>query len=69
MRNLKMQTIETELPDQLYNRVNTLVKNGWFRDQNEVLCEAIRKFIESHRPELIEKFLLEDVEWGLHGEE
>ena len=69
MRNLKMQTIEFELPDQLYKGVNNLVKSGWFRDQNEVLCEAVRKFIESHRPELIEKFILEDVEWGLHGEE
>ena len=64
-----MQTIEIELPDQLYKGVNNLVKNGWFRDQNEVLCEAVRKFIESHRPELIEKFVLEDVEWGLHGSE
>lgn len=53
-----MQTIEIELADQLYKGVNNLVKNGWFRDQNEVLCEAVRKFIESHRHELIEKFIL-----------
>ena len=64
-----MQTIEIELPDQLYKGINALVKNGWFRDENEVLCEAVRKFIESYHPELIEKFILEDVEWGLHGEE
>jgi len=64
-----METMQVELPEQLYKAVNALVKNGWFRDENEVLCEAVRKFIESFRPSLIEDFILNDVEWGLHGDE
>ena len=64
-----MQTVQIELPEQLYKSVNALVKNGWFKDEKEVLYEAIRKFVESYHPELIEKFILDDVEWGLHGEE
>ena len=64
-----MQTVQIELPEQLYKSVNALVKNGWFKDEKEVLYEAIRKFIDSYHPELIEKFILDDVEWGLHGEE
>lgn len=64
-----METIEIELPEQLYKSVNALVKNGWFKDEKEVLYEAIRKFIDSYHPELIAKFILDDVEWGLNGEE
>ena len=64
-----METVEIELPEQLYKSVNALVKNGWFKDEKEVLYEAIRKFIDSYHPELIPEFILDDVEWGLHGEE
>jgi predicted nucleic acid-binding protein len=33
------------------------------------LFEALRRFLDVHRPELLERFIREDVEWGLHGEE
>ena len=32
-----METVEIELPEQLYKSVNALVKNGWFKDEKEVL--------------------------------
>jgi len=28
-----MQTVQIELPEQLYKSVNALVKNGWFKDK------------------------------------
>jgi hypothetical protein len=31
--------------------------------------EALRRFVDTHRPELMEKFIHADVEWGLHGNE
>jgi hypothetical protein len=31
--------------------------------------EAIRRYLDSHRPDLMEKFIRDDVEWGLHGDE
>ena len=64
-----MKTIQAELPEQLYKKVQSLVKEGWFRDEEVILEEATRRFLETHESELMEKFIREDVEWGLHGEE
>ena len=62
-----MKTIQTEVPEQLYKKAQALVKDGWFRDEKEIFSEAIRRFLETHESELMEKFVREDVEWGLHG--
>ena len=62
-----MRTIQTEVPEQLYRKAKALVQEGWFRDEKDIFSEAIRRFLDSHRPELMEKFVLDDVEWGLHG--
>jgi Arc/MetJ-type ribon-helix-helix transcriptional regulator len=62
-----MKTIHTKVPDQLYGQMDRLVKEGWFSSHDDVIAEALRRFLESHRPELMEKFIREDVEWGLHG--
>ena len=57
-----MKTIQTEIPEQLYKKALSLVKEGWFRDEKDVFSEAIRRFLDTHRPELIEKFIRDDVE-------
>ena len=62
-----MKMIHTEVPEQLYKKAIALVEEGWYRDEKEVFSEAIRRFLEAHQPELMERFLREDVEWGLHG--
>ncbi|MDI6735392.1 MAG: CopG family transcriptional regulator [bacterium] len=62
-----MKTIQTEVPEQLYNKAMVLIGEGWFRDEKDIFSEAIRHFLDSHRPGLMEKFILDDVEWGLHG--
>jgi Arc/MetJ-type ribon-helix-helix transcriptional regulator len=62
-----MKTIHTEVPEQLYKKAQALVKDGWFRDEKEIFSEAIRRFLETHESELMEKFVREDVEWALHG--
>jgi Arc/MetJ-type ribon-helix-helix transcriptional regulator len=64
-----MKTIQTEVPEQLYKKAQVLVKEGWFRDEKEIFSEAIRRFLDTHRPDLMEKFIREDVEWGLHGQD
>jgi len=64
-----MKTIQTEVPENLYKNAIALAKEGWFRDEKEVFSEAIRRFLDSHRPELMERFILDDVEWGLHGDD
>ena len=62
-------TIQTHLPDQLMRQMERLVKEGWFADLDTLITDALRRFLDSHRPELMEHFIQEDVEWGLHGEE
>lgn len=64
-----MKSIQTEVPEQLYKKAQILVKEGWFRDEKDIFSEAIRRFLDSHRPDLMEKFIREDVEWGLRGKD
>ncbi|KPJ98860.1 MAG: hypothetical protein AMK71_10730 [Nitrospira bacterium SG8_35_4] len=66
-RRTELKTLHAELPDKLYEQVKTLVEGGWFSNETDVVNEALRRFLESHKPELMEHFLKEDVEWGLHG--
>lgn len=61
------QRIETEIPVQLFAEMQTLVDTGWFRSLDDVVLDALRRFLDSHREELMEGLLREDVEWGLHG--
>jgi Arc/MetJ-type ribon-helix-helix transcriptional regulator len=62
-----MKTMTIECPDQLHEQLQTLVAAGWVKDANQAAVEALRRFLESHRPELMEEQLRKDVEWGLHG--
>jgi Arc/MetJ-type ribon-helix-helix transcriptional regulator len=61
------QRIEIEVPAQLFAEMQSLVKSGWFRSIDEVVLDAVRRFLDAHREELMEDFLREDVEWGLCG--
>ena len=64
-----MKTIQTDLPEQLYKKAQILVKEGWFRDEKDIFAEAIRRFLDTHQSELMERFIREDVEWGLRGDD
>ena len=62
-----MKTVQTEVPEALYNKAVDLVNEGWFRDEKDVFSEAIRRFLETHQSELMQKFVRDDIEWGLRG--
>ncbi len=63
------QTVTTiNLPPRLAEQVQSLIQTGWFPDINSLILEALRRYLESHRQELMEDFILRDVEWGLHGQ-
>jgi Arc/MetJ-type ribon-helix-helix transcriptional regulator len=62
-----MKTIQVECPDQLADRLGQLVRDGWVADEQQAVVEALRRFLDSRRPELIESQVLADVKWGLHG--
>ena len=64
-----MKTLVVECPDQLHERVNALVRDGWAKDVGQAVTEALRRFLESHRPELVESQIRADMEWGLRGDD
>lgn len=58
-------TLETQIPAKLVAEMEALVEAGWFRDRDTLLTEALRRYLESHRPQLLERFARDDVAWGL----
>ena len=62
-------TIQTTVPSKLYQQIQTLIDQGWFKDENDVVIEALRRYLDAYRPDLLEQFVREDVDWGLHGKE
>lgn len=63
------ETATIRLPPRLAEQVKLFVQDGWFPDLNALVVEALRRYLETHRSELAERFIREDVEWGLHGKD
>ncbi len=61
--------IQAELPPELLAQARAFVEEGWATNVNELLAEALRRYLESHSSQLTETFIREDVEWGLKGNE
>jgi hypothetical protein len=62
-----MKMLNVECPDGLADRLTQMVGVGWVADEQQAVIEALRRFLDSHRPELNESQILADVQWGLHG--
>ncbi len=69
MAKLQSTTFQTEIPTGLASQAQKLVEAGWFRDLDELVLDALRRFLESHREELMEDSIRQDLEWGLTGDE
>ena len=69
MVDMQTKTVQAELPTRLLEQMESLVKEGWFQDIDDLIADALRRFLETHRPELMERYIWQDVEWGLRGEE
>jgi len=65
----EVTTLRTEVPSRLLAEMQALVEAGWFRSVDEVILDALRRFLDSHREDLMEALIREDVEWGLHGKD
>ncbi len=62
-------TVQTELPDELVSQARSLADQGWVGDFDELLTDALRRYLESHSSELTESSIRQDVAWGLRGRE
>ncbi len=57
------------LPIQLAKMAEEYVQEGWSIDMNSLIVEALRRYMETHQAQILERFFEEDVEWGLNGDE
>ena len=69
MGETQTATIQTDVPVGLLAEMQMLVDAGWFRDLDDLMLDALRRFVESRRAELMERFIREDMEWGLRGDD
>lgn len=69
IKETKTTVVQTEIPDGLLDQAQNLVAAGWFRNLDDLMLDALRRFLESHRGDLMEEFIRQDVEWGLRGDE
>lgn len=60
-------SIQAEIPDLLHAQVRLLMREGWAGTLDDILADALRRYLDSQRAELAESFLREDLEWGLRG--
>jgi hypothetical protein len=58
--------IKTEIPDQLWQQAQNMVEQGWIDNMDALIAEAMRRYIESHQQTISERFIREDIDWGLH---
>ena len=61
-----MATITLKIPDKLDIFLDQYIKNGWAISKDEVITDALKRYMDSHREEIIEDQLMKDVEWGLN---
>lgn len=69
MSSAPTTVVQTEIPANLVLQATKLVEAGWFRSLDELMQDALRRFLETHRAELMEEFLRQDVAWGISGDE
>ena len=64
---LDARVLETPVPPRLFDQLQQLVSDGWYGSIDEIVRDALRRYLNTHRPEIMERHLREDVEWGLRG--
>ena len=52
---------QAELPEQLVADARAFVEEGWASNFDELLAEALRRYLESHSSRLAESFIKEDI--------
>ena len=65
--NTETTTVEAVLPTRLVAQMESLINLGWFPGMDDLIADAVRRFLETHTPELTEHYIWQDVEWGLRG--
>ena len=43
-----MTTVQTQIPDQLWQQAQTMVQQAWVANMDELIAESVRRYLESH---------------------
>jgi len=58
-----------DIPLALWKELQILIEEGWATNVQQVLLEALRRYLDTHQAQLSEGFIQEDVRWGLYGKD
>lgn len=64
-----MTTIHAQVPDLLWQQAQIMIERGWASDMESLITESLRRYLESHQEAITERFIREDIEWGLNGQD
>jgi Arc/MetJ-type ribon-helix-helix transcriptional regulator len=64
-----VMAVQARFPERLLDEAKALVQEGWYEDLDSVLQEALRRYLDAHRSEMLDRFVREDVAWGLGGKD
>ena len=62
-------TVQARIPTRLVTEIEAMVAAGWAKDVEQVFIDALLRDLDAHHPDLTERFVRDDVEWGLRGNE
>ena len=60
-----MKSLQIELPDKLAQELDTMVREGWVKNEAEAVPLALLEFVRHHRLELLERYQREDIAWAI----
>ena len=59
--------IEVEIGKELLIEATEFIRDGWSPNLSDLLTQALRRYLDSHSPEITEMLIKQDVAWGLRG--
>ncbi len=60
-----MKALHVELPEQVAADIARMVREGWFRSEDELVRLALIEFLRTRQTELQERFQREDIAWAV----
>jgi Arc/MetJ-type ribon-helix-helix transcriptional regulator len=69
METERVVTVKTQVPIQIRKEMQRLITDGWYRSEDDLILDALRRFLSTHRADLLTQQIREDIEWGLYGQE
>ena len=60
-------SVRAELPEELVEHARKFVEAGWAANFDQLMADALQRYLESHSADLAETLIREDTQGGLHG--